>query len=122
QAEDGIRAFHVTGVQTCALPIFGVHLDGAGAGGRGAEIGRGVAEAAGKDGEDAGLGAVDIGAAGPVALDRCLLRKSWSRGQQDEDGGGGWTHLGTQLLLRSNFPNPGSLVSAIKARSRSGMR
>src|SRR5690606_28953674 len=24
QAEDGIRAFHVTGVQTCALPIFTV--------------------------------------------------------------------------------------------------
>src|SRR5690606_40090742 len=24
QAEDGIRAFHVTGVQTCALPIFAV--------------------------------------------------------------------------------------------------
>src|SRR5690606_39724853 len=24
QAEDGIRAFHVTGVQTCALPIWGV--------------------------------------------------------------------------------------------------
>src|SRR5690606_10927101 len=24
QAEDGIRDFHVTGVQTCALPIFGV--------------------------------------------------------------------------------------------------
>src|SRR5690606_40770956 len=23
QAEDGIRYFHVTGVQTCALPIFG---------------------------------------------------------------------------------------------------
>src|SRR5690606_39351479 len=23
QAGDGIRAFHVTGVQTCALPIFG---------------------------------------------------------------------------------------------------
>src|SRR5690606_40104302 len=22
QAEDGIRAFHVTGVQTCALPIY----------------------------------------------------------------------------------------------------
>src|SRR5690606_39503993 len=33
QAEDGIRVFHVTGVQTCALPIF---LQGAGAG---AEIG-----------------------------------------------------------------------------------
>src|SRR5690606_35431334 len=24
QAEDGIRDFHVTGVQTCALPIFGI--------------------------------------------------------------------------------------------------
>src|SRR5690606_23428883 len=26
QAEDGIRAFHVTGVQTCALPIFAVDV------------------------------------------------------------------------------------------------
>src|SRR5690606_21904799 len=26
QAEDGIRDFHVTGVQTCALPIFGSYL------------------------------------------------------------------------------------------------
>src|SRR5690606_40121450 len=26
QAEDGIRDFHVTGVQTCALPIFSVVL------------------------------------------------------------------------------------------------
>src|SRR5690606_41088729 len=25
QAEDGIRDFHVTGVQTCALPISNVH-------------------------------------------------------------------------------------------------
>src|SRR5690606_40732557 len=25
QAEDGIRDFHVTGVQTCALPIYGGH-------------------------------------------------------------------------------------------------
>src|SRR5690606_39964000 len=24
QAEDGIRDFHVTGVQTCALPIWGI--------------------------------------------------------------------------------------------------
>src|SRR5690606_4477551 len=28
QAEDGIRDFHVTGVQTCALPISGVKLEG----------------------------------------------------------------------------------------------
>src|SRR5690606_39702165 len=27
QAEDGIRDFHVTGVQTCALPIFGVLIE-----------------------------------------------------------------------------------------------
>src|SRR5690606_39451945 len=26
--EDGIRYFHVTGVQTCALPIFGLGLRG----------------------------------------------------------------------------------------------
>src|SRR5690606_40932888 len=26
QAEDGIRLFHVTGVQTCALPIFGIGI------------------------------------------------------------------------------------------------
>src|SRR5690606_39285445 len=28
QAEDGIRDFHVTGVQTCALPISGARADG----------------------------------------------------------------------------------------------
>src|SRR5205807_5458286 len=27
QAEDGIRDYKVTGVQTCALPIFGLYLD-----------------------------------------------------------------------------------------------
>src|SRR5690606_39363624 len=27
QAEDGIRAFHVTGVQTCALPISAARLE-----------------------------------------------------------------------------------------------
>src|SRR5690606_40898666 len=26
QAEDGIRDFHVTGVQTCALPIFSLYF------------------------------------------------------------------------------------------------
>src|SRR5690606_39288078 len=30
QAEDGIRDFHVTGVQTCALPILLGHLHGGG--------------------------------------------------------------------------------------------
>src|SRR5690606_39722613 len=32
QAEDGIRDFHVTGVQTCALPIYAIVV-GSGAGG-----------------------------------------------------------------------------------------
>src|SRR5690606_39460225 len=31
QAEDGIRDFHVTGVQTCALPISGPRSTGTGA-------------------------------------------------------------------------------------------
>src|SRR5690606_40265207 len=30
QAEDGIRDFHVTGVQTCALPIFRIVASGVG--------------------------------------------------------------------------------------------
>src|SRR5690606_41127888 len=29
QAEDGIRGFHVTGVQTCALPIYSVNTNNA---------------------------------------------------------------------------------------------
>src|SRR5690606_39353609 len=32
QAEDGIRDFHVTGVQTCALPIFWLHGEAVAAG------------------------------------------------------------------------------------------
>src|SRR5690606_41080165 len=41
QAEDGIRDFHVTGVQTCALPIW---ARAAGGGGRAVGRGRGVAD------------------------------------------------------------------------------
>src|SRR5690606_39857423 len=37
QGEDGIRGFHVTGVQTCALPIF--QLDGRATGDRGRAAG-----------------------------------------------------------------------------------
>src|SRR5690606_39384678 len=36
QAEDGIRDFHVTGVQTCALPIFAAPTLPSGLAGRGA--------------------------------------------------------------------------------------
>src|ERR1019366_7877868 len=34
QAEDGIRVWSVTGVQTCALPICGCHVGGIGVGHR----------------------------------------------------------------------------------------
>src|SRR5690606_40082329 len=52
QAEDGIRDFHVTGVQTCALPIYGGGGT-AGAGRSGEEPRVGHAEAAGGVGEEA---------------------------------------------------------------------
>src|SRR5690606_40809826 len=50
QAEDGIRDFHVTGVQTCALPIFG-NLAGLAGGAQGQGVG-----AAGLLGALGGLG------------------------------------------------------------------
>src|SRR5690606_40221565 len=42
QAEDGIRDFHVTGVQTCALPIFGGFADAVGGGGWGPVVTTGL--------------------------------------------------------------------------------
>src|SRR5690606_41005771 len=50
QAEDGIRDFHVTGVQTCALPIFALFEPrsvGDGVGINGASVGQGVSVAEG---------------------------------------------------------------------------
>src|SRR5690606_39305547 len=43
QAEDGIRDFHVTGVQTCALPIFKPVAE---TGGRGQSVAHGMGELA----------------------------------------------------------------------------
>src|SRR5690606_41100637 len=46
QAEDGIRDFHVTGVQTCALPISpGWAVMTAHPGGRAVTVGKSLAEA-----------------------------------------------------------------------------
>src|SRR5687768_17648828 len=73
QAEDGIRDVAVTGVQTCALPIFQA---GAGEGGRGARA-------------DAGEGAQ-----GRAQVERARVggRGSWRRGDAGGSGaaaGGG---------------------------------
>src|SRR5690606_41065195 len=63
QAEDGIRAFHVTGVQTCALPIFGAEQ----LGGIAPVPDRCLAVAEGQDELDALVGLPD-GALDDVAL------------------------------------------------------
>src|SRR5690606_39696562 len=72
QAEDGIRGFHVTGVQTCALPIFGEPADQGS--GRDAEDvrGGGAAERERGGAPDAGLGDDadgDSGGEGPEPAD-----------------------------------------------------
>src|SRR5690606_41139204 len=59
QAEDGIRDFHVTGVQTCALPIS--HRDG---GSRALNVG---------DSSVRGLGESDVLAAAALALGLALF-------------------------------------------------
>src|SRR5690606_15354600 len=65
QAEDGIRVFHVTGVQTCALPILTGHVEidlSGGLGGNGGNGGDGgggspgTVHCGGGDGGDGGNG------------------------------------------------------------------
>src|SRR5690606_40509048 len=61
QAEDGIRDFHVTGVQTCALPISGSRT-GAGCPG---SSGAGVPGSGSCSGGSKGSGSPSGGASGP---------------------------------------------------------
>src|SRR6266511_5721293 len=79
QAEDGIRGFHVTGVQTCALPILG--------GDRGGDA-RPLQQEAGL-----AVGEPDEGASGAVGIARAgyLLRAVEGGGEQGGlvAGGGG---------------------------------
>src|SRR5256885_16704391 len=74
QAEDGIRDYKVTGVQTCALPISPGHRHGAAAG-RG---GRGIRHAAGRE------------RAGAVARREVPRSRPWRdrRGRRRGRGGG----------------------------------
>src|SRR5690606_41000967 len=63
QAEDGIRDFHVTGVQTCALPIYREGLDGRDAGAGGGALGGEHAAGGGELSGGEAAGAREIGRA-----------------------------------------------------------
>src|SRR5437773_2881996 len=92
QAEDGIRDRDVTGVQTCALPIF---VDGlravAGEQPHGRLVGqfRGGDVGGGRDGEAGFLdGHVDeVGQSGPLARDE--IGRASCRERVERTGGGG---------------------------------
>src|SRR5690606_40678458 len=79
QAEDGRRDFHVTGVQTCALPIYASGDAGgvaAGAGGVTGVVSRSTVETGGFWGAQIGGGgaAGTTGAAGGVGAAGSLVR------------------------------------------------
>src|SRR5690606_40514654 len=96
QAEDGIRDFHVTGVQTCALPIFlALQLDDELASALGGGAGRGQRGGRARDGAllggagrvlHPGLGAPDgeLADAADVVLQRGRAARGGGR-----DGGAG---------------------------------
>src|SRR5690606_37375161 len=88
QAEDGIRDFHVTGVQTCALPIFGGF-------GLSAETPIDVAVAAWPMGPYLGAEALENG------IDACV--SSWQRFAPNTIPAGakaGGNYLSGQLIAR----------------------
>src|SRR5699024_11254501 len=90
QAEDGIRDRNVTGVQTCALPIFPVRLvagvdDRAGAGGgRGDRLPHVVAAA----GEDESGRPGGVGARGGAVRGGGVLRLGAHHSRSEERRGG----------------------------------
>src|SRR5690606_39706413 len=96
QAEDGIRDFHVTGVQTCALPIWRGPAAAVRAGERGGR-GAGLASAGGGRGGRGAVGrgrgrhrrpACPLGNGGPAAA-RAGVRRSEERrvGKEGRLGG-----------------------------------
>src|SRR5690606_41071488 len=75
QAEDGIRDFHVTGVQTCALPIYAPGGRGRLSGGAGSE-GRLVAQVAAEAATAATLRPVGAGRGGRGGRPRVVDRRA----------------------------------------------
>src|SRR5690606_39587222 len=78
QAEDGIRGFHVTGVQTCALPIYLPALDDGAIG-----TGEGVLQRNGAIGTD------DGGLGHEVARGETFTVRPTAGQQPPQRGGGG---------------------------------
>src|SRR5690606_11884696 len=104
QAEDGIRAFHVTGVQTCALPIsafapWAVLLQETGAGAGGRTVG---APAPGANG-----GALGGGGLTPLSH---RGRRSYRKPGQAQDSGG-WEHPPRLRRGRARWLGSGSAVA-----------
>src|SRR5437868_8514012 len=90
QAEDGIRDRNVTGVQTCALPIYRLELQGRGAHRRAARRARGARAARGP-----AAPRPEARGGRPARRRRCARlqqpvdRKSVVEGKRGELGGGG---------------------------------
>src|SRR5262249_59644949 len=84
QAEDGIRDWSVTGVQTCALPICG--------GGRGGGMGPGGG-GMGPGGPPPDMGSGGPGGAGggmPGGTQKLEIGRASCRERGESSGGGGW--------------------------------
>src|SRR5690606_39315263 len=104
QAADGIRAFHVTGVQTCALPIFG---------GQRRQLGDGVDDAvgvAGRRADDEGGPVVDrLGGGGEVEIGRASCR---ARVAAAPGGGPAWQTPRANSRIRAPAGLPRSSTTA----------
>src|SRR5690606_40105628 len=81
QAEDGIRDFHVTGVQTCALPISGGELMGI----RHAVLGIGIAWLAACAAADREEGDTRADGAAPRAESALLVSTAWLAEHRSEE-------------------------------------
>src|SRR5699024_12098644 len=92
QAEDGIRARNVTGVQTCALPIYELPPLPAGAGRRRGDVGDDLLDGRahrlqGPGGRIPGSAGTDRGAGGEIGRASCRERaEGWGGGVRWEKG------------------------------------
>src|SRR5690606_5793636 len=121
QAEDGIRDFHVTGVQTCALPIFDAD-DGAGGHAREHDLCRVAGGAAGGCGDGEGLSFV--GAAGDFGSGRGggAVRGDEGDGEVAVGCGGGESEQPGERLIAGGECQVGHAASSVWRRVARGFR